>query len=68
MKTNAEPGVGEHQGHDNKKHLVQEAEDAILEEGLLGLPAYHRGNEGRTKCSLYEEGLIVILERLFVRT
>ena len=46
MKTNAEPGVGEHQGHDDKKHLVQEAEDAILEEGLLGLPAYHGWNEG----------------------
>ena len=46
MKTNAEPGVGEHQGQDDKKHLVQEAEDAILEEGLLGLPAHHRGNEG----------------------
>ena len=53
MKTNAEPGVGEHQGHDNKEHLVQEAEDAILEEGLLGLLAYHRGNEGRNEGSLY---------------
>ena len=53
MKTNAEPGVGEHQGQDDKKHLVQEAEDAILEEGLLGLPAYHGGNEGRNEGSFY---------------
>ena len=46
MKTNGESGVGEYQGNDEKKHLVQEAEDAVLEEGLLGLPAHHRGNEG----------------------
>ena len=65
---NAEPSVGKHQGKDDKKHLVDKGEDSILEEELLGLPAYHRGNEGRTKCSLHEEGLVVILERLFVRT
>ena len=49
MNSNAEPGVGEHKGKDEKKHLVYKAEDSALEKELLGLPAYHGGNESRNE-------------------
>ena len=52
MKTNAEIGVGEHQGKDEKKHLVDKAEDPTLKEELLGLPTYHGGNESRNERGL----------------
>ena len=52
MDMNAEPSVGEHQGKDEKKHLVDKAEDPTLKEELLRLTTYHGGNKSRNERGL----------------
>ena len=52
MNMNAEPSVGEHQGKNEEKHLVDKAEDPTLKEELLRLPTYHGGNESRNERGL----------------